>query len=174
MRVLKRILICVAAINLLFLLLAGCIKPSYQVSFVDQACIKPYKKYRYETCQPLAIVVHKDMHREVFKIPENFQTDLASIPRIYWSVLAPAYSSFIYPAILHDYLYSCPGDEVTRRYADDIFYSALIAQGVSQFTATIMYLGVRIFGSADFQKGNYCDLDTSFEEEKAPVISYNI
>lgn len=173
MRFLKRILLIAVCVNIFILLLAGCIKPAYQVAFIDEACIKPNKRYSYHTCHSLAVVINKKEERDVFEIPKDFKTDLASIPRLWWSVLSPAYSSFIYPAILHDYLYTCPGFEVSRRYADDIFYSALIAQGVSQFTATVMYMSVRMFGNKHFQKGQYCLPEDRFAEMKDIVFDYS-
>src|SRR5262245_38142541 len=39
-----------------------------------------------------------------FTVPAGFVTDLASIPRIFWSAL-PRDGEYAYAAILHDYLY---------------------------------------------------------------------
>src|SRR5258708_33483224 len=37
-------------------------------------------------------------------VPVGFVTDLASVPRVFWSLLPPA-ARYSYPAIIHDYLY---------------------------------------------------------------------
>lgn len=125
------------------LLLAGCINPApHKVRFLKDACIKPYERYQYLTCEPLRVSIDG----KVYEVPAYFVTDLASIPRWYWSVLAPSYSSIVYPAILHDYFYSCRDTHVSRRFADDVFYASLLSEGISKFTAIKMYLAVRLFG----------------------------
>jgi hypothetical protein len=101
----------------------------------------------------------------IFEVPENFDTDLASIPRWFWSILSPQYSAFVYPAILHDYLYHCPGN-LPRAFADDVFFSALITEGVSQFTASKMYMAVRLFGQHNYHKGDYCLDKYAFSDHK--------
>ncbi len=85
-------------------------------------------------------------------IPKSFETDLASIPRLLWPLFAPQYSGFVAPAILHDYLYRCPND-ISREFADEVLYSALIVENVSPFTASKFYLGVRLFGHSHFKHG---------------------
>ena len=86
---------------------------------------------------------------EIYIIPKNFKTDLASIPRIFWSLIQPQYSAFVAPEILHDYLYHCLnyGD---RKWADDLFYAALVAQGNSEFIAISFYIAVRVFGDVNY------------------------
>ena len=37
-------------------------------------------------------------------VPKGFVTDLASIPRLFWTIFPPA-AAYSYPAIIHDYLY---------------------------------------------------------------------
>lgn len=85
-------------------------------------------------------------------IPKDFKTDLASIPRILWPIIAPQYSGFVSPAILHDYLYRC-NNNFSRQFIDEILYSALITMNVTPFTASKFYLGVRLFGDSHFKQG---------------------
>jgi len=87
-----------------------------------------------------------------YTVPKNFETDLASIPRLLWPLLAPQYSGFVAPAIIHDYLYRC-NNAITRKFADEVLYSALIADNVTPFTASKFYLAVRLFGGSHFNKG---------------------
>lgn len=121
--------------------LVGCARP-HNVSFKTQTCIIPTKNFLYKTCSDIDVFIEG----ETYVIPKNFQTDLASIPRIFWSFIPPQFSAYVAPAILHDYLYHCynTGD---RKWADDLFYASLISQGANRFTAEIFYIAVRIFGS---------------------------
>jgi hypothetical protein len=120
----------------------------HPVKFLNKACIIPFEGYEYKTCQPLRVTIDD----KKYTVPKSFETDLASIPRLLWPILAPQYSNFVAPAILHDYLYRCnPG--ITRLYADEVLYSALIAANVTAFTASKFYLGVRLFGESHFKHG---------------------
>jgi hypothetical protein len=124
------------------------------VTFEDTACIKPHHTYRYLTCDTLLV----NINGNILTIPAGFDTDLASIPHWLWSFISPQYSAFVYPSIMHDYLYGCPG-RLTRDYIDDLFYSALLTEGVSHFTATQMYFAVRLFGQSHFSEGQNCEVN---------------
>lgn len=124
---------------------------NYRIVFLDDPCIKPYQKYFYKTCTQITVKVN----HEYIRIPQNFNTDLASIPQWLWSFLPPQHAGFVMPAILHDYLYLCPSN-LSRKQIDDIFYSTLRKEGVIKFTAFEMWLFVRIFGSEYFNDGFIC------------------
>lgn len=119
----------------------------HPVIFLNQACIIPFHGYEYHTCAAIRVKVDD----KKITVPKNFKTDLASIPRILWPILAPQYSGFVAPAILHDYLYRCDTTG-TRQYADEVFYSALITQDITAFTAAKLYMGVRLFGESNYRK----------------------
>lgn len=149
-----RIALGTVAVSWFLLLISGCLiqsEPRYLVKFQNRPCIKPHARFQYATCKPLYVRINDD----ILEVPADFSTDLASIPRWLWPVLSPQYSAFVYPAIAHDYLYLCPS-HVSRRTADDIFYYALLSEGVSQFTASKMWLGVRVFGKSSFRAGQSC------------------
>ena len=77
--------------------------------------------------------------------PKGFCTDGATIPRFLWRVLgAPMETKTIGPAIRHDWHYA-DGD-LSRKDADDEFYSDLRDNGVSLWKASLFWLGVRLFG----------------------------
>src|SRR5256885_9984018 len=46
----------------------------------------------------------QDPTLEPVEVPKGFVTDLASVPRIFWSYLRPD-GNYAYAAIIHDYLY---------------------------------------------------------------------
>lgn len=132
-------------------LLLGCFgnwPESYDVKIRDEACIKPHWGYRYLTCAPM----HVQIDNTLIIVPANFDTDLASIPRLLWPFIAPTRSDFILASILHDYLYSCTSD-FNRYQIDSVFYSSLRSSNVPVSTSMKMYLAVRIFGSRHYSCG---------------------
>lgn len=77
-------------------------------------------------------------------VPEGFSTDLDSVVRvpIVYDLLANRYMR---AAVIHDYMYS--SGVFSRRVCDSVFREAIIATGGNSITATLMWLGVRLFGS---------------------------
>lgn len=120
----------------------------HQVIFKSEACIIPLSGYNYRTCKPIKVIIDG----KSYTIPPNFKTDLASIPRILWPLLAPQYSGFVSASILHDYLYRC-NNSISRQFADEVLYSALITENVTAFTASKFFLAVRLFGDSHFTNG---------------------
>ncbi len=133
--------------------LGGCgsSEPYLHTEVLSPTCIKPLIDYHYQTCNPILFTV--DHHQ--FIIPANFETDLASIPKIVWPIMAPAHSSLIRPAIIHDWFYRKTCD-FTRQQTDLIFYHMLRNDGISAFKASAMYYAVRLFGW-NYYNEDYCD-----------------
>ncbi len=88
-------------------------------------------------------------------IPEGFITDFSSVPRFLWSLLPP-YGLAMAPSVLHDYFYTVHPfkDKMTseeeRKYADELFYKMLLAQGIKKWQALLMLKAVRLFGKKRF------------------------
>lgn len=91
-------------------------------------------------------------------IPFGFVTDFASIPRFLWSILPP-HGAAMPASVLHDAFYTLhPLAEFMKDYtpekerliADQLFRKNLIAAGISEFQAGIMYRAVRWFGEYRF------------------------
>ena len=76
-------------------------------------------------------------------IPKNFDTDLASIPRIFWAIYPP-FGRYMRAAIVHDYLYR--KTTFSEPLCDRIFYVLMKKDGVDLFTRFIFYSIVRTFG----------------------------
>jgi hypothetical protein len=74
-------------------------------------------------------------------VPVAFDTDLASIPRIFWRWTPPA-GPWGKAAIIHDFL--CKHPSIERKYADDIFLEAMLYSGVHRWLAYSLYAGVRV------------------------------
>lgn len=87
-------------------------------------------------------VVDEEYCREGICVPEGFKTDLASIPRLFWSIYPP-FGKYIEASVIHDYLYRI---KFPRRVADGIFRRIMREDGVSWFTRNMFYFAVRLFG----------------------------
>lgn len=93
-----------------------------------------------------------------FKIPQNFEFDLASIPRWIWPLIGSFELSLVAP-LIHDYLYQFRGKPVhhrdaryswgkptiTRAEADKIFLDLMLAEKVASWKAKAAYRAVRLF-----------------------------
>jgi len=95
-------------------------------------------------------------------VPAGFLTDLASIPRFVWWLIAPFELSIAAP-IVHDYLYTfggkirattdgnitAPGGYMTftRSQADAFLYDLAAADGVWWWRRWLAYKAVRWFGA---------------------------
>ena len=83
-------------------------------------------------------------------VPRGFVTDLASIPRLFWSLLRPD-GEYAYPAIVHDYLYWT--QTTTRDAANQIFKLGMQDFGIDSATIDAIYAGV-VLGGASSWSGN--------------------
>ena len=85
-------------------------------------------------------------------IPEGFETDLASVPRVpfiymFWGSKAHR------EAVLHDYLYRIDAiPKVTFSKANDIFLEAMEARGKPVYVRYPMYWGVKFGGKISYHK----------------------
>lgn len=122
------------------------------VRFEEPSCIKPYVENRFKTCSDM----HVEIDRHHIIIPKDFNTDLASVPSWYQSIVSPFSYNIITPGILHDYLYSCRNG-YTRKEIDAIFYHSLVTSGVSRYTAFKMWVGVTWFGGSHIHDDINCD-----------------
>lgn len=77
-------------------------------------------------------------------VPVGFVTDLASIPRIFYTILPPD-AEYTVPAIVHDYLYWT--QSVTRTQADNIINFSMRDYHIGPITRNLIYEGVHLGGS---------------------------
>ena len=73
----------------------------------------------------------------------GFQTDFASIPRVFWAVL-PRWGRYGNAAVIHDWLYW--SQKRSRREADRVFLEGMGVLGVGLITRWVIFLAVRWFG----------------------------
>ncbi|KKK50076.1 hypothetical protein LCGC14_3128650 [marine sediment metagenome] len=79
-----------------------------------------------------------------FRVRAGFITDLASIPRVFRSII-PQVGRHIQPAITHDWAYESK-TILTRAESDLLFLDGMRAVGVSWLRRRAMYAAVRAFG----------------------------
>ena len=82
-----------------------------------------------------------------FLIPRNFESDGASVPRLFWRVVYPNSDSHATTAgIAHDFIYRLQPEGWTRREADRMFLALLVEHGAPLLSALAAYHAVRLFG----------------------------
>ena len=94
-------------------------------------------------------LIYQTKAGEVITVPSGFDTDLASIPQIFHSII-PVNGRHRSPAIIHDYLYVI--QDRTRSEADAIFLEAMESVGVRWTQRYTMYWAVRIGGGLPWNK----------------------
>lgn len=87
-------------------------------------------------------------------VPEGFESDGASIPRLFWRVITPADSRIIRAAFVHDYLYRKQPKNWTRQEADELFRLLCIRDGLNPALAWTLYYALRIFGGAAWRENS--------------------
>ena len=97
--------------------------------------------------------------------PANYETDLASIPRIFWSILAPEELSLAAP-LFHDLIYRCAGSlpesglnpfdgkVFERKEVDDLFLELMKKAKIPRWKRTAAYCAVRGFAGFAWKKQN--------------------
>lgn len=79
------------------------------------------------------------------EVPEDFITDLASVPRILWVAASPS-DEYLPATIPHDFLYSELNTKYTRRESDDIMLELMFNLGVSWPRRHAVHSAVRAGG----------------------------
>lgn len=100
--------------------------------------------FRYETKDKTGVI----------EVPAGFDTDLASVPRVMYSIF-PRDGLYIEAAIIHDWLYvdqKINGEWISRKTADGVFLEAMEYLGIGWFRRRTIYRGVRIGGWTFFNK----------------------
>jgi hypothetical protein len=76
-------------------------------------------------------------------VPVGFVTDLASIPRVFWSIL-PSDGRYAHSAVIHDYLYW--EQSISREESDEVMALSMADFGVADSTIKIIHTAIRSFG----------------------------
>ena len=90
-----------------------------------------------------------DYNGKTFIIPRGFESDGASVPRLFWSlVFSPTDSHAATAGICHDYIYRVQPADWTREEADRMFLALLVEFRVNVWSANRAYDAVRLFGGS--------------------------
>ena len=115
--------------------------------FFDELKVTPDSKR--DRCWILLERLRYDSDRlGVIEVHKGFDTDFASIPRVFWNIYPP-YGTYTSAAVVHDFLYYYQRNEaepVTRKQADDVFLEAMETLGVRKSQRLVIYYAVRAFG----------------------------
>ena len=97
----------------------------------------------------LLIRMEADFHfhssQGVVRVPKNFVSNGASIPRIFWNLLSP-FGPYFKASICHDFGYSSLNDTFTRSQVDLYFLEGMKILGVGFFKRQTIYNAVKMFG----------------------------
>ena len=96
-------------------------------------------------------------------IKAGFPTDGASIPKIFWNVYDPLDIRYRNSAILHDGLYRAR--LFPRDICDNWLYEAMVRQGCSWWTRTVIYKHVDWYGGSAYNSNS----DASIAEARKYV-----
>lgn len=101
-----------------------------------------------ETWRLLAPFSYLDSDHGLIQVPSGFETDFASVPRLpLMFALLGQYGHAA--AVLHDWLYRT--GRLSRKAADQVFFSALRSSGIARWRAYLMWAGVRLGGARRYQ-----------------------
>jgi hypothetical protein len=84
-----------------------------------------------------------------YTVPRGFVTDLASVPRLFWSVF-PTCGPYTAAAVVHDYLYWTQSDNCDKSCADKVLLDAMVDLHVSSFSRQAIYTAVDNFGKSSW------------------------
>ena len=76
-------------------------------------------------------------------VPPGFETDYASVPRMFWAIYPPD-GEYTEAAVVHDYLYWT--QPCSRAQADKVFLEGMKELGVPWARRTLIYSAVRLGG----------------------------
>ena len=86
---------------------------------------------------------------EVIVVPVGFETDFASVPRIFWPYISPI-DLHAKAAIVHDYCYYY--GLYDRKRCDEIFLEALKVLNIKRLKIWCIYRSVRVFSCYSWWK----------------------
>ena len=100
-------------------------------------------------------------------VPQGFETDLASVPKLFWNILPP-FGRYTDAAILHDYLYRT--QVYPRATCDRLLLLAMRVSLVKRWQRTVIYLNVRWFGEIAWKDDSRKLKVFHHQDTKAPSL----
>ncbi len=115
-------------------------------TFTTPLDIRIVGKWRFELLAPFEYHLGNyptKYNSDIITVPEGFITDLASIPRVFWSILSPI-DEYVKAAVLHDWLYHTGLYSKTR--TELIFKEAMQVLNTPKWKINSVYSAVYLFG----------------------------
>lgn len=135
--------------------------------FTKTLVLAPYTEFRPGAKESAWVLLNADFayevggigSGEVIEVPRGFVTDLASVPKFLWWIVAP-FGLHAKPSVLHDWLYRSPSarEVYTRKQADRVFYESMLVASVPARRAKLMYIAVRLFGNRTYSRNKSADV----------------
>ncbi|AJC94142.1 DUF1353 domain-containing protein [Campylobacter volucris] len=102
---------------------------------LKRVCVKPFSKDRF------ILVQDYEFNLKSFKgkIPANFTSNGANIPRIFWSIFPPNSPEYLSAVVVHDYLCEKANTKNDYKLADLALYEAMQELGCSKFKTFVFY-----------------------------------
>ena len=142
--------------------------------FVQLPTIKPFVDWDYYFIdQDLRWAPPQGSSLPPVRVPKGFVTDLASVPRIFWSKYPPI-GRYAYAAVVHDYLYWV--QTTTKDVADEIMMIAMRDAGTSEGTISDFKTALTLAGSGAWKSN--CDARKAGDKRllrvppKDPLVSW--
>lgn len=117
--------------------------------FTTPAVLELLDDYKWRVAVPFVYYTDCLNVRTNIIVPAGTVTDLASVPRILWTVFPP-HGKYAKAAIVHDFLYT--NALYNKRIADDVFNEAMCVLKVPRWRRVIMYWAVRLFGRGNYKR----------------------
>lgn len=110
-----------------------------QVKFQSELHVQKLHNGKWLLTREFCFTVDGQLHC----VPQGFETDFASVPRLPFTYLLAGNTSHE-AAVIHDWMYA---DGFDREFADSAFLAALKEEGVVWWRRNLMWLAVRLGGS---------------------------
>lgn len=98
------------------------------------------REFAYLVLEPVAY----ENEKYVIEVAGGWETDGASVPKVFQNIFSAYGEQSIYGAIVHDALYMA--EALPRKECDAIFLELLKLKGVGWFKRRVMYRAVRLGG----------------------------
>ena len=108
----------------------------------------------WKVCDPFAFKSEIFYPGKLYIVPQDFESDGASVPRLIPFISAWYIGRAITAAVLHDFFYRSPRlrQVESREEADLIFLEAMLCTKVPESIAYQLYAGVKNFGWAHYKE----------------------
>ena len=96
----------------------------------------------------------EDLYYCGLTVPAGFESDGASVPRLFWRIVfPPGDQKALRAAFIHDWMYRTHPTGWSRELADMLFLQILLHDNVPKLRAVLAWLGVRLFGGKAWKAG---------------------